>query len=103
MRRGGWATETLWATPHTAGERFASGLYVPDGSTDVGLVAWTAANRPLADTDLVLWFSVGFHHIVRSEDLPNMPAHEAYFGLMPANAYPYNPYLDLPRPSGPGG
>lgn len=101
MRRGGWAVETLWATPHTRGERFASGLYVPDGSADAGLVAWTAADRPLAGTDLVVWFSVGFHHIVRTEDLPNMPAHEAHFGLMPANAYPYNPFLDL-APSGAG-
>lgn len=95
MRRGGWARETLWVTPYTAAERFASGLYVPSGADDAGLVAWTAGNRSLVDSDLVLWFNVGFHHIVRTEDLPSMPAHEAQFGLFPANAYPYNPFLDI--------
>ncbi len=95
MRRGGWAAETLWVTPHAAAERFASGLYVPSGAADAGLVEWTAQNRSLAESDLVMWFSVGFHHIVRTEDLPSMPAHEAHFGLFPANAYPYNPFLDV--------
>jgi len=93
QRRGGWAADTLWVTPYAQGERFASGLYVPDGSTDAGLPAWTAADRAIKDTDLVVWFTVGFHHVVRTEDLPNMPAHESEFGLKPANTYATNPLL----------
>jgi primary-amine oxidase len=95
LRRGGWAEETVWVTPYSRDERFASGLYVPDGSAPAGLPAWVAQDRPLVDTDLVLWFTVGFHHIVRTEDLPTMPAHEASFGLVPINTFPYNPYLDF--------
>lgn len=93
QRRGGWAADTLWATPYAHDERFASGLYVPDGSADAGLPAWTAADRSIKDTDLVLWFTVGFHHVVRTEDLPNMPAHESEFGLKPADTYAANPLL----------
>jgi primary-amine oxidase len=94
LRRGGWAENTVWVTPYDPTEQFASGLYVPDGTQPAGLPAWTAQDRPLVDTDLVLWFTVGFHHIVRTEDLPTMPAHEAEFGLLPTNISPYNPYLD---------
>ena len=92
-RRGGWAAETLWVTPYAHDEQFASGLYVPDGSADAGLPAWTAADRSLTNTDLVVWFTVGFHHVVRTEDLPNMPAHEGGFGLRPADMFPSNPLL----------
>lgn len=92
-RRGGWAADTLWVTPYAHDERFASGLYIPDGSAPAGLAAWTAADRAIRDTDLVVWFTVGFHHVVRTEDLANMPAHESEFGLKPANVYPTNPLL----------
>lgn len=94
MRRGGWAVESLWVTPNNRAERFASGLYVPDGTAPAGLPAWTEQDRPLVGEDLVVWFTVGFHHVVRTEDLPNMPAHQGSFGLHPVNAYGTNPYLD---------
>jgi primary-amine oxidase len=92
-RRGGWAAETLWVTPNEHDERFASGLYIPDGSEPVGLPVWTAQDRSISGTDLVVWFTVGFHHVVRTEDLPSMPAHEGGFGLRPADIYPSNPLL----------
>lgn len=95
LRRGGWADATLWVTPYDRAERFASGLYVPDGTEPAGLPAWAAQNRSLADADLVVWFTVGFHHIVRTEDVPTMPAHEAEFGLIPTNMSAYNPFLDF--------
>jgi len=31
--------------------------------------------------------------VVRTEDLPNVPAHESEFGLKPANTYATNPLL----------
>jgi len=94
-RRGGWASQTLWVTPWAADEQFASGLFVPDGSATVGLPAWAAENRSIADTDLVAWVTVGFHHIVRTEDLPQMPAHEGGFGLRPVDMFATNPWLDI--------
>jgi primary-amine oxidase len=95
LRRGGWATDTLWVTPNDPTERFASGLYVPDGSAPAGLPAWVTRDRPIAGADLVLWFTVGFHHVVRTEDLPTMPAHDAGFGLRPTNVSVSNPLLSL--------
>ena len=65
------------------------------GTQVAGLPLWTAQDRSLTDTDLVVWFTVGFHHIVRTEDLPQMPAHEASFSIRPADVFPNNPFLDL--------
>ncbi|HEY5663185.1 MAG TPA: hypothetical protein VIS05_04025 [Ilumatobacter sp.] len=93
MRRGGWAGETLWVTPNSPVERFASGLYVPDGTAEAGLARWVQQDRTLVDADLVVWFTMGFHHIVRTEDLPNMPAHEGSLGLKPVNVYATNPLV----------
>ena len=39
---------------------------------DTGLPAWTAANRPIENTDVVLWYVFGIHHVTRPEEWPVM-------------------------------
>ena len=57
--------------------------------------------RPIEDTDVVLWYTVGSHHITRPEDWPVMPAERAGFMLKPAGFFDRNPALDVaPGPSG---
>jgi primary-amine oxidase len=62
---------------------------------DDGLGAWTAQDRPIEDTDIVLWYVFGIHHITRPEDWPVMPADTVSFWLKPAGFFDRNPALDV--------
>ena len=44
------------------------------------LSTWVEADRPIEDTDVVLWYTFGHTHIPRPEDYPVMPA--AYIGFL---------------------
>jgi primary-amine oxidase len=50
----------------------------------------------VADTDLVLWYSFGAHHVVRPEDWPVMPVTHIGFKLKPSGFFDGNPALDMP-------
>ena len=61
---------TLWVTPYRADERWPCGDFPNLSDRDTGLPLWTAADRPIEDTDVVLWYVFGIHHITRPEDWP---------------------------------
>ena len=98
-RRAGFAYRHLWVTAYDPAQRYAAGDYPNQRPDDDGLPRYVQADRPLADTDLVLWYSFGAHHIVRPEDWPVMPVSSIGFHLKPVGFFDGNPALDLPRPS----
>jgi primary-amine oxidase len=55
-----------------------------------------AADRPLVDTDVVLWVTVGTTHVCRPEDFPVMPVEHTGFHLKPVSFFDQNPALDVP-------
>jgi primary-amine oxidase len=87
---------TLWVTPYDAEERWPCGAFPNQSERDDGLPAWTAANRPIDDTDVVLWYVFGIHHITRMEDWPIMPVDTVSFWLKPFGFFDRNPALDVP-------
>src|SRR5215469_15661438 len=91
---------TLWVTPYEPGERWPSGEFPNLSAADNGLSAWTARNRPIQDTDIVLWYVFGLHHLTRPEDWPVMPADRTSFWLKPWGFFDRNPALDVPPPHG---
>jgi primary-amine oxidase len=86
---------TLWVTPFAADERWPCGEFVNQSETDTGLPVWTAANRSIENTDVVLWYVGGIHHVPRVEDWPVMPADVVSFWLKPAGFFDRNPALDV--------
>jgi len=96
-KRAGFTSHTLWVTAYAPGERWAAGDYPNQARGGDGLPAWTKANRPIENTDVVLWYTLGFHHVVRNEDWPVMPMSVHEFSLRPFGFFPRNPALDLPK------
>ncbi|GAA1460582.1 primary-amine oxidase [Williamsia maris] len=86
---------TLWVTPNNAEERWPAGEFVNQSSVDTGLGEWTKADRSIDNTDVVLWYVFGVHHITRPEDWPVMPADTVSFWLKPFGFFDRNPALDV--------
>jgi primary-amine oxidase len=95
-RRAAFATRNLWVTPNRPDERRAAGDYPNQHGGGDGLPRWTAADRPIADTDVVLWHTFGLTHIPRPEDWPVMPVESTGFVLVPVGFFDRNPALDVP-------
>jgi primary-amine oxidase len=96
QKRAGFIDYQVWVTPYREDERYAAGDY-PMGKVGAGLPAWTSANRAIENTDIVLWYTVGFHHVPHAEDWPVMPTVWHEFELRPFNFFDRNPALDLPK------
>jgi primary-amine oxidase len=94
-KRAGFMTKHLWVTPYDDRERHAAGDFPAQHPGD-GLPAWTAADRPIEDTDVVVWYTLGSHHAPRPEDWPVMPVSSAGFLLQPVGFFDRNPALDAP-------
>jgi primary-amine oxidase len=95
-QRAGFATSNLWVTPYSPDERRAAGDYPNQHSGGDGLPRWTAADRSLVDTDVVVWHTFGVTHVPRPEDWPVMPVSSCGFQLVPVGFFDRNPALDLP-------
>lgn len=95
-KRAAFMTRQLWVTAYHPDELHAAGRYPNQSAGGDGLPAWTAADRPLVDTDIVVWHSFGLHHIPRPEDFPVQPVTTAGFALHPAGFFTENPALDVP-------
>jgi primary-amine oxidase len=96
QRVGAFSTHQLWVTPYRSDEIYASGVYPTAGKGTDGLATWTKANRPIENTDIVAWYTVGFHHMPRAEDWPVMPVMWHHFVIRPYDFFPQNPVLTLP-------
>jgi primary-amine oxidase len=101
VRRAQVIGHTLWVTPFEEEERWPCGEFVVQSRDDRGLPVWTAQNRSIEDTDVVLWYVFGIHHITRPEEWPIMSVDVASFWLKPVGFFDRNPALDVP-PSGHG-
>ena len=96
QKRAGWSEHNLWVTPYDPTERFASGVYLMGSTGEDSLPNWVKQNRNIMNTDIVAWYTVGFHHVPRPEDWPQMPIMWHTFSLSPFQFLPKNPTMDLP-------
>jgi primary-amine oxidase len=97
QKAGAFSTHQLWVTPYRPGELYAGGVYPNSSKGDDGLAAWTKENRSIENTDIVAWYTLGFHHVPREEDWPVMPVMWHDFVIRPFHFFSRNPVLDLPK------
>lgn len=101
MRRAGFTLNHLWVTPYHAQERFPAGDYPNQHPTGDGLPRWTAANRSIENSEVVVWYVFAHNHVPRLEDWPVMPVASIGFQLKPDGFFPSNPAMDVPPPKKP--
>jgi primary-amine oxidase len=97
QKLGAFSEHQFWVTPYDPAQRYAAGTYPTSSKGTDGLAVWTQANRPIENTDLVGWYTLGFHHAPRAEDWPVMPTMWHSFQVRPFNFFTGNPALDLPK------
>lgn len=95
-KRAGFFRKHLWVTPYHPDEMSPTGPYPNQHPGGDGLPKWTQADRNVENTDIVVWYNFGSHHIPRPEDWPVMPVMYTGFKLMPVGFFDHNPALDVP-------
>jgi primary-amine oxidase len=96
LKRAGFITKHLWVTPYAEAEKYPAGNYPNQHPGGDGLPKWTESDRPIDNTDIVVWYTFGHHHIPRPEDFPVMPVAYSGFTLKPMGFFDANPALDVP-------
>jgi primary-amine oxidase len=98
IKRARFMTRHLWVTPYRPRERYAAGDYPNQHPGGAGLPEYTRNDEPVENTDVVVWYTFGAHHVVRPEDWPIMPVSHLGFSLKPVGFFDRNPGLDVPPP-----
>ena len=96
-KRAGFIAHNLWVTAYDAEQRYAAGDTPNQHPGAPGLPQYVRDNRSLVNRDIVLWLTVGFHHVPVTEDWPVLSREKLSFELKPANFFDRNPALDLRR------
>ena len=97
-RRAGFIYHHFWTTQYAEGELYAAGQYPNQHTGGDGLPKWAAADRPLDNQNVVIWYTMNYHHLPRPEDWPVQPCVYANFHWMPSGFFDTNPALDVPSP-----
>ncbi|MED1440085.1 primary-amine oxidase [Aeribacillus composti] len=98
LKRAGFLKHHLHVTKYDEKERFAAGPYPNQNKGGDGLPKYVSQNRNIENEDIVVWYTMGHHHITRTEDWPVMPTAYINFQLKPVGFFDRNPALDVPRP-----
>jgi primary-amine oxidase len=100
VQRNDYINHQIFITPYDPKELFAGGTYAmqSDGTDTLG--KWVKQDRPIANSDIVAWYTVGFHHVPRAEDWPMMPTHWGEFSIFPYNFFDFNPAITIAPQTG---
>ncbi len=93
--RAAFSAERLWISRYKPGELHAAGDFPNQSHGGDGLPAYIKDKEGVEDTDVVVWYTMGFHHVTRVEDWPILPTKWHEFTLRPFNFFDSNPSFDV--------
>lgn len=97
QKRAAWSKQQLWVTPYDKNEKFVSGRFPNQSDGSDGILKWTAQKRSIDNTDIVCWYTLGFHHYTLPEDWPVLSTKWTSFMLRPAMSFDRNPAIDVSK------
>jgi primary-amine oxidase len=97
QQRAAFSAAPLWVTAYDPRELYAAGLYPNQSRGEDGLPAYAAQHRAVENGDLVLWCTIGFHHMPRPEDWPVLPTMWHSVSLVPYAFFDRNPSAETGR------
>ncbi|MEM6660850.1 MAG: primary-amine oxidase [Pseudomonadota bacterium] len=95
-QRAGFMFNHFWATQYDGDQLYPAGWFPNQGTGGDGLPDWIQADRSLDQQDVVVWYTLNFHHLPRPEDWPVQPVVYAGMHWMPEGFFDQNPALDVP-------
>ncbi len=95
-KRAAFMYKHLWVTRYAADELYPAGWFPNQHAGGDGLPKWTKANRTIDNENIVVWYTMNYHHLPRPEDWPVQPMVYADFHWMPDGFFDENPTMDIP-------
>ena len=99
VARNDYVLNTFHVTPYDPSQRYAGGVYAMASDATDTLGEWVKEGRSIADEDVVVWYTMGFHHVPRMEDWPVMPTMWKTVKLKPFNFFDHNPAITQRLPA----
>ncbi|MEO0041031.1 MAG: hypothetical protein RL329_479, partial [Bacteroidota bacterium] len=93
--RASWTTKPLWVTPYNKDNLYPSGKYPNQSNGADGIQTWLKQKRSIDNKDVVVWKTLGFHHLTSPEDWPVLPTVWHTITLKPCQFFDANPAMDV--------